>query len=97
MTLSIIQKSGNRCYDCESGKFLNFLEILSRMFASVISSFVVVYLYKLDLIFANFRSSENTTYCLIILCIIAGFSERLVPSIISRFEYNEIKEENSNE
>lgn len=85
-TLSIIQKSGKKCYDCESGRFLNFLEILSRMFASVISSFIVIYLYKLDLIFANFSSDKNTSYCLILICIVAGFSERLVPSIISKFE-----------
>ncbi len=88
-TLSIIQKSGKKCYDCESGKFLNFLEILSRMFASVISSFIVIYLYKLDLIFANFSSNKNTSYCLILICIVAGFSERLVPSIISKFEKGE--------
>lgn len=96
-TLSIIQKSGKQCYDCESGRFLNFLEIMSRMFASVISGFVVIYLYKLDLIFANFRSDENTQYCLVLICIIAGFSERLVPSIISNFENNEIKEDCCNE
>lgn len=91
-TLSIIQKSGKKCYDCESGRFLNFLEILSRMFASVISGFVVIYLYNLDLIFANFHSEENAQYCLILICIIAGFSERLVPSIISNFENKEYKE-----
>ncbi len=92
-TLSIIQKSGNKCYNCESGRFLNFLEILSKMFASIISGFIVIYLYKLDLIFANFHSEENSHYCLILICIIAGFSERLVPSIISKFENNEYKEE----
>lgn len=92
-TLSIIQKSGKQCYDCESGRFLNFLEILSKMFASIISGFIVIYLYKLDLIFANFHSEDNAQYCLILVCIIAGFSERLVPSIISKFENNEYKGE----
>lgn len=96
-TLSIIQKSGKKCYDCESGRFLNFLEILSRMFASIISGFVVIYLYKLDLIFANFHSEENAKYCLVIICIIAGFSERLVPSIINNFGNNEYKERCCNE
>ncbi len=92
-TLSIIQKSGKKCYGCESGKVLNFLEMLSRMLASIISSFIVIYLYKSDMIFANFRLSQNSSYCLILICIIAGFSERLVPSIISKFENNELKEE----
>lgn len=92
-TLSIIQKSGKKCYDCETGRFLNFLEILSRMFASIISGFVIIYLYKWDLIFANFHSEKNAKYCLILICIIAGFSERLVPSIINKFETNEQKED----
>lgn len=91
-TLSIIQKSGKHCYDCESGRMLNFLEIFSRMFASVISGFIAIYLYKLDVIFGNFKSEHNEVYCLILICIVAGFSERLIPSIISRFENNEEKE-----
>ena len=96
-TLSIIQKSGKKRYDCESGRLLNFLEILSRMFASIISGFIVVYLYKLNLIFANFHSEENVEYCLVIICIIAGFSERLVPSIIGGLEKKESKEEGYDE
>lgn len=95
-TLSIIQKSGKKHYDCESGKWLNFLEIFSRMFASVISSFVIIYLYKMDVIFANFQFQQEMD-CLVIICIIAGFSERLVPSLISKFENNEIKEEEVND
>lgn len=96
-TLSIVLKSGNQCYDCESGKLLNFLEIFSRMFTSIISSFVAVCLYKMGMIFANFNSGQNATYCLILVCIIAGFSERLIPSIISRFENSETKEECCND
>lgn len=89
-TLSIIQKSGKKCYDCESGRLLNFLEIFSRMFASIISSFVIIHLYEMDLIFANFHSKEDTEYCLVLICIIAGFSERLIPSIISNFKIDNL-------
>lgn len=92
-TLSIALKSGKKCYNCESGRILNFLEVFSRMFTSVISSFIAVYLYKLDIIFSNFNSEQNATYCLVLVCIIAGFSERLIPSIISGFEKIENKEE----
>lgn len=96
-TLSIIQKSGKLCYDCESGRMLNFLEIFSRMFASVISGFIAIYLYKLDIIFGNFKLEHNEVFCLILICIVAGFSERLIPSIISRFENSENKEECCND
>ncbi len=96
-TLSIALKSGKKCYNCESGRILNFLEIFSRMFTSVISSFVAVYLYKLEIIFSNFNSEKNAIYCVILVCIIAGFSERLIPSIISSFEKSGNKEECCNE
>lgn len=91
--LSIIQKSGSQCYDCEAGRMLVFLEVLSRMLASIISSFLIVYLFELDLIFSAFKNENHISACLIVICIIAGFSERLVPSIISKFEINEINKE----
>ena len=96
-TFSIVLKSGKQYYNCESGKLLNFLEILSRMIASIVSGFVAAYLYKMGIIFGNFNTEQNATYGFILICIIAGFSERLIPSIISSFEKAESKEENCNE
>ena len=92
-TLSILLKSGTVCYDCEAGKMLNFLEVVSKLFASVICSFIIITLYEIDLIFTTLKSIENQAACIIIMCIIAGFSERLVPSIMSKFVIKNIKED----
>ncbi len=92
---SIIYKSGKIDYDCEAGKFLNGLEIISRFVASIISAYIIVQLFNLNLIFSTFKASEQHEIAIILLCFIAGFSERLVPSIISRIESEEEKGEKS--
>ena len=91
-TLSIVIKSGTRIYNCESGRLLNFLEILSKMFVSAISCAIIIILFNLDLIFTSLKDNHSIEM-MWFLCIIAGFSERLIPSILQKFESSEIKEE----
>jgi len=90
-TLSIICKTGKTNYNCESGKLLNFLEIVSRMVAGIISAAILVVLFKLDLVFSSLKES-HAAETLLFLCIIAGFSERLVPSILQKISTNEVEE-----
>lgn len=88
---SIIQSTGKIAYDCQSGRLLNFLQVFSKILTSMISGIFVIYLFDMGLIFSNF-SERDSNACLIILCIVAGFSERLVPSIIDKLCEEETKE-----
>lgn len=89
--LSLIISSNTRTYNCESGKLLNFLEILSRFIASLLSCLVIVLLFNLNIIFTALKDNHSTE-TLKLLCVIAGFSERLIPSILQKMESTEIKE-----
>lgn len=89
---SIIQNTGNTFYDCQSGRFLSFLQIFSKILAGIISSIFIIYLYELGLIFSSL-GGNNQTACLTAMCIISGFSERLVPSIINKICKDETTEE----
>lgn len=89
---SIIQNTGNTFYDCQSGRLLNFLQIFSKIMAGMISSVFVVHMYEVGLIFSS-MGKNNESACLTILCMVSGFSERLVPSLINKLCENETKEE----
>jgi hypothetical protein len=95
-TLSIILKNGKRAFSCESGQWLNFLEVVSKMIAAGISCFIIILLFKLDLIFTALKDNHSNEI-LYLLCIMAGFSERLIPSILQKIESKEIQEENKND
>lgn len=89
--LSLIINGNTRTYNCESGKLLNFLEILSRLIASLLSCLVIVLLFNLNIIFTALKENHSTE-TLNLLCVIAGFSERLIPSILQKMESAETKE-----
>lgn len=89
---SILCKTGKLEYDCQSGLFLNILEILSRFLAAIISAYLAEQLYQLDLMFTALKSAENSPAVLQLICFVSGFSERLVPSIVSNFGSKETKE-----
>ena len=89
--LSLMTNNSSRNYNCESGRLLNFIEILSRFIVSLLSCLVVVLLFNLDIIFTILKDN-HAMETLKLLCVIAGFSERLIPSILQKMESNEIKE-----
>ncbi|GHV44626.1 hypothetical protein FACS189492_1250 [Clostridia bacterium] len=91
-TLSLIINSGVRTYNCESGKLLNFLEVLSRLLASLLSCVVIILLLDLNIIFTALKENHSGE-TLRLLCVMAGFSERLIPSILQKMENNEIEED----
>jgi hypothetical protein len=90
-TLSIILKNGKQSFSCESGPFLNFLEVVSKMLAAAISCFIIILLFDLNLIFTSLKDNHSNEV-LYLLCIMAGFSERLIPSILQKIESKEVDE-----
>jgi hypothetical protein len=89
--LSLIINGNIRTYNCESGKLLNILEVLSRLIASLLSCVVIILLFDLNIIFTTLKD-YNSNETLRLLCVLAGFSERLIPSILQKMENDTIKE-----
>lgn len=89
--LSLIIDGSTRTYNCESGMMLNFLEVLSRWIASLLSCLIIILLFNLDMVFTALKDN-HLTETLKLLCVIAGFSERLIPSILQKIENTEVKE-----
>ena len=83
--LSIFCKTGKSEFNCESGRLLNWLEVLCRMIASMVSAFIAMTMFALDLAFSAFKTQNYLNIALILICFVSGFSERLVPSLISKF------------
>lgn len=83
--LSVINRTGAIYYDCSSGQWLNFLQVISRFIAGEIGALFVITLYKANLVFSEFQKTDNQEAILIILGIIGGFCERLAPSLIEKF------------
>lgn len=79
---SILCKTGKLDYDCEAGVFLNILEVISRFFAAMISAYLAGKLFEADLLFTVLREIK-TVSVLPLIYFAAGFSERLIPSIVT--------------
>jgi hypothetical protein len=84
--LSIILRMGNAHLDCSSGKSLHYLEATSRIFAGSISGIVMFLAIKAGVVGAAIFDAPNSLAGQLLLAIMAGASERWMPSIISKFE-----------
>ena len=88
--LSIILRMGKAHLDCSSGEKLHYLEASSRIVAGCISGVVMFLAIKAGVVGEAVFDAPNSLSGQLLLAIIAGASERWMPSIISKFE-NDIK------
>lgn len=93
---SILCKTGKLEYDCEAGAFLNILEVISRFFAAIISAYLAGQLFEADLLFTALKGSQTVSF-LPLIYFVAGFSERLIPSIVTTLGTKEKDEEKNND
>lgn len=93
---SILCKAGKLEYDCEAGVFLNILEVVSRFFAAAISAYLAGQLFEADLLFTALKSTQVSSVVPLIY-FVAGFSERLVPSIVTTLGTREKTEGKNND
>lgn len=83
--LSIIHRTGHMEYDCKSGRWLNFLEVFAKYVVGVISALLVMALFREGMIFPNWSGGVEVDDLKFIICLVAGFCERIVPSIVEHF------------
>ena len=93
---SILCKTGKLEYDCEAGAFLNILEVISRFFAAIISAYLAGQLFEADLLFTALKGDQTGSF-LPLIYFVAGFSERLIPSIVTTLGTKEKDEEKNDE
>lgn len=84
--LSVISRSNRLIMDANAGKRLHQLEGLSRIGAGLIGALLVALLIKAGVILGGAHFSGNPLALLLASCMVAGASERLVPSLIVSFE-----------
>ena len=84
--LSIILRLSLSNADPSSGKALHFLEGASRILAGVLGAIVVGLAFQMGLLLSTFKSANQAVPALILACLVAGASERLVPSFIKKFD-----------
>jgi hypothetical protein len=84
--LSVTVRGNRLVLDANAGKAIHQLEGLSRVGAGLIGALFVSLGIKSGLIMGGANFSGNKLSLLLVFCIIAGASERLVPSLVESFE-----------
>lgn len=83
--LSIITRSNQISMDASAGKPVHYLEAAARVIVGMIGAGIVALAIKANIILGTINSLNSLTL-LIVVCIIAGASERIVPNLIKHIE-----------
>lgn len=84
--LSIILRIGSTNLDCSSGKSLHYLEASCRVVAGCISGAAAMLAIKAGVVGPAILSVNDSIAGQMLFVLAAGSSERLIPSIISKFD-----------
>lgn len=84
--LSIIFRMGNAQITTDAERKLHILEAISRIIGGIISGLIVSFFVKLGLFVPIFQKTNDTYLAMVAAGLIAGATERWVPSLIAQFE-----------
>lgn len=87
--LSVILRLGNLIFDTSAEKRLHYAEGVTRIIAGAISGALVGALVKIGVFLPVFTQTEHLTTAICAAALIAGASERMVPTIIAKLETTE--------
>lgn len=73
------------CYSGGAGRYMQFLQVMSRYVTGSIGAWFLTMLFQTGIIFHNFQGMENEGSILAVIGVIGGFSERMVPSLLEKF------------
>lgn len=86
---SVLQHNAYINASCTAGKTLLICEVISKYIVGMISSFIVIYAFKTGIFMTGFVAEKHEKEFMLLLGIVAGFSERLAPSLIGKIEGKE--------
>lgn len=89
--LSVTSRGNKLTLDANAGKRLHEMEGVSRIVAGLIGAFFVALGIKGGIIMGGVSFSGNPLSFLLALCLLAGVSERFVPSLIAKLEKSSLK------
>jgi hypothetical protein len=84
--LSVLLRSKDLCIDFSAGRFVHFFEGTLRMLVGAAAGFVFALAIKSNVLVGSVNNSEKSLPIMLLICIIAGASERLLPSLIKQLE-----------
>jgi hypothetical protein len=84
--LSIVTRANNLTLNARAGKRAHTLEARGRILTGMFSASFLVMAIKAKLILATLAVGDGHRVTLILLASLAGFSERVIPSLVRRFE-----------
>ncbi len=86
--VSLAQRSGTFAVDPMAGRTLHFIEASFRIIIGAISAFLLALAVKTDFVMSlsNELAQPKQVLMLFLIAIVAGTSERILPSIISKVE-----------
>jgi len=84
--LSVVARKKETELDPAAGLFMYCLDAFLRIFVGVIGAFFIIVTIKAKIISSTLIPSDNSWLVFVALSIVAGSSERLVPSIIKKIE-----------
>jgi len=82
----IVSRSQQLFVNISAGQTLHFLESAARIIVGILGGLLAALAVKADILLGIFESSKEPLALLLILCFVAGASERLVPSLIKHVE-----------
>lgn len=82
--LSIILRIGKTTMDYNARRKVHYLEAISRVFAGMVSGLLIALCIKAGIIVPSFSKVQSTHIAMVLGGLIAGSSERLAPSIITK-------------
>jgi hypothetical protein len=84
--LSVLLRSDDLAIDVSAGRFVHYFEGTMRALIGVAAGFLFALTIKSNILLGAVNRSERATPILLVICIIAGASERLLPDLIKQLE-----------
>lgn len=83
---SILQSGGKVQFTCVAGRKLVVYEVMAKYVVGIIAAVLMVLALQTGIIGSALITETNREVCYILVSVVAGFSERMVPSLLEKIE-----------
>lgn len=84
--LSVLRRSDELAIDVSAGKRVHYFEGMMRALVGAAAGFLFALTIKSNILLGAINNSDRATPILLVICVIAGASERLLPDLIKQLE-----------
>lgn len=84
--ISVVSRSNKLSVNVSAGRTIHYVEGATRIVFGMLGALLVILAVKGDLLLGVIASSPNSFFALLAVCLAAGASERIAPSIIKQVE-----------